>query len=515
MKNRFLLLLLACCFTGLLVSSCINDKGNYEYEDANKIMPVTISGVNDTTIMINTVLRIVPEVENANDGNYSYRWFVTPSVTAGSLPQRTILSDESTLNVPIQLETGKYLLSFEVRDIERDVYVRQQVYLTVTASEINLGWYVLKDIDNETDFDYISTDGSIQRADVLLNKAIPSGRLKGTAVQMAFQPDRYFQQIKNADGTVTTLANQRAFHILSSEDIRTYEAGQMWLYKNYADQFYGLPENCKPQSIRYAVNAYDLFMVNDGKMYSIFGMMANIGKYSAPKIGFYSLHKDMIVPGYSTALLFDLESSSFCYTDAYGATLNPIDDENPAAVNPVGVSPNDMPYTLTDLLMRADQVMSATAYAVMKDKSKEEYYLAGINFQAYMNPSAYPFLSFKAIPEGCKMPLAKVKAGAYSGNFIYFGDGNKLCVYWDAEGLDVREPVLKTYPANETISYIAHMYSGYSPAYNYLVVLTNSASGWKMYVYNVKGLGNPEIDDEPAFVYSGTGNARYVMYRTK
>jgi len=512
MKNRIFLLLLACGFMSLLASSCIDDKGNYEYEDAGKILPVTISAISDTAVILGDVLRIEPEVQNANNEDYAYSWYVIPPVsTSGSVPRKTILSDERILDIPIKLDVGSYYLYFEVRDINRDIYVRQQALLSVEATNITIGWYVLKDIDNETDFDYISQDGSIRESDVILNRSYPFVRLKGRAISIVYQSQRYYHQVTNAAGVVTTLTNQRALHIVSSEDVKTLNARTMELFKNFEDEFYFPPENCRPQAISAPPNAYgDMFLLNDGKVQSIYGMMANIGKFSAPRVGLYSMHKDMIATNtmMSNALFFDTESSSFYTTSSYGSdALQKLREESATAPNPIGVSPNNMPYTLLNLLPRNVQSYSATGYAVMKDKNSDDYYLAGIN---YLAGTPYPFTSFRAIPEECQMPEAEVKAAPYSGSFIYFGVGNELWVYRDAEGLSVRETLLKTFPAGETISYIVH----HNPTSdNLLIVLTNSAAGWKMYAYKMIGLGNPEFEEDPVITYSGTGNARYVMYR--
>jgi hypothetical protein len=363
----------------------------------------------------------------------------------------------------------------------------------------------LKDIDNETDFDYISSVGSLQISDVLLNRAIPSGRLKGTAVQIAFQRQRYYHQISNPDGTVTTLANLQALHILSSDDMKVYNANTMALFKNYEDQFYDLPENRRPQSIAIPTNGNgDVYMLNDGKVYTFFGMSAHIGVYRGPMVGFHSMHKDMLVPNMMNALLFDLESSSFFHATTSALAPTPLSEESPTAINPVGVSPNNMPYTLLALVPRLVGNPSATAYAVMRHKTNNTHHLATINYTG----AGYPFLSFKTIPEEYKMPLSTVIAATPAGDFLYFAEENRLYVYKDADGLTgaEREYVLKTFPANETISFMQFLN-------NQVVVLTNSTSGWKLYGFSLIGAGNPEIQDTPNFTYSGVGTARNVMFR--
>ena len=505
MKNKFFSPLFACSLISLLAASCIDDKGNYEYEDANKVMPVTISGMRDTSVIMGSVLRIVPEVQHAENGDYVYSWFIMPSVTAGNLPRKTVLSNEIILDVPIKFDAGSYFLNFEVRDPKIDVYVRKQIRLNLTATDINTGWFILKDVGDETDFDYISRDGTLYVQDVLLNRALPEGsRPKGTAIQMNYQSQRYYQQVTDDEGKVTTLANQQVYHILSSHDIKTFNATTLVLFKNYEDQFYGvLPENCNPQGISMRGTG-DLYLLNDGKIYTIYGMVANVGKFGAPKPGFYTMFKDLFTTG-SGALCFDIESSTFYHITTSGSNVTPLNEESEGVANPIGVSPRNMPYTMLNLL-KADATTSASGVAVMKSKSEEKYYFASINYAG----AAYPFRSFDLIPAQSKMPLAKVKAGPYSGSFVWFADANNLYVYKNADVPD-REPVLMTYPVGETISYITHLFA--SGSYNYLVVLTNNATGWKLYVYNIISEGNPEIIETPAFTSSGSGFGRFVIYR--
>ena len=514
MKNKlYLPVISGLC--SLLVASCINDIGNYEYEDAHKIFPVTISGLpRDTTVRMNTAFKIVPNVQGTESGDYSYNWNIMRSVTDGVAPQKTILSQERILDItlPPVLDAGRYFLNLEVRDINRNVYVRQQINLTLTASDMSTGWYILKDIDNETDFDYISSNGSVRVADVLLHRATPSRRLPGTAVQMIYQSGGYYHTITDTDGSVITLNGQQVFHILSSGDINTFKASNMERYKTFEDQFYGpLFPSVRPQSILFASGMGDLFLVNDGSIHSINGMSANIGKYPAAKIGIYSMHRDMISPTFSNALLFDLLSNTFYSTTASGNTINRLAEESANASNPIGISPSNMDYTLLNLLPRNDAMLSISAYAVMKRITDDTYHLFGVNF-SYTGSTAYPFTSYNPIIPSAKMPLAQVKAAPNSGNFIYFADDNKLCVYKNY--VPMGEEVLKEYPEGETIAYIQHLivYGLNSPS-GWLVVLTNSAAGWKLYAHSVIGLGNPEFNTDPVVTESGTGNARSFMYR--
>lgn len=46
------------------VQSCIDDRGNYSYISNEELLPVTISGFEDTTVIIRSTLNITPVLEN-------------------------------------------------------------------------------------------------------------------------------------------------------------------------------------------------------------------------------------------------------------------------------------------------------------------------------------------------------------------------------------------------------------------------------------------------------------------
>jgi hypothetical protein len=493
----------------LFLSSCVRDFGNYEYQDPDDVLPVIISGMKDTSILKGEYLVLDPDVKISGDpSQYNYSWYVMPAVTAGFLPTKTVMGNAKQLNYPITLAVGEYFLNLTVTDSIRDIYARKEVKLRVKATEIGAGWFVLKDINDETDFDYIANDGKIY-PDVLLTLADPVGsRLKGKAVRIEYQGERYYHQETNDEGKVTTLANQSVYHILSDEDIKVFNSKDLRLFKNQQDVFY-TPTVCRPQNIRYMQT--NLFLVNDGTISSIYGMMQNFGKV-APKVGFYTLHSDLLVHGRGSAMGFDVDNRTFYHVDAYSAMMTFREQEG-------AISTTNMNADLLNIIAASEEIAITAGFAVMKNPDKEEYYLATLR---YYSSNAYPIavseenpsgIAFDTVPQGCKMPVAPVKAAPYSGNFVYFADGNKLSVYRNASGFTNRESLLKEFPAGETISYMTHKYDPYGSAYNYLVVLTNSANGWKLYVFDVIGLGNPEISPDPRYTYQGTGNARFVMFR--
>jgi hypothetical protein len=502
MKIKNMFILCGLLFV-LFPVSCINDVGNYDYEDPAVTLPITVSDLQSGTVILGETLTIEPEVTITGDpSRYTYSWYVIERDFAGRLPEKIILGDTKNLNLPITLAVGGYDLSFVVADPARDIYVRKHAILNVTATEVGAGWFVLKDTDNETDFDYVkfSDDGTAFYSDLLLNPADPNSRLKGKAVKIEYQGSRY------SNSTIVT--GQSAYHILSEEDIKVYNAKDLSLFKNREEVFFIPPDTWRPQNILYTNT--DLFLINDGKLFTIYGMMANVGKV-IPKPGSYNFHSDMLSNNTGTALGFDLSTRTFYHLDAYSGPAALLSGTPPVA---------NMDVTLVSLLSGKHAApglsMSIHAFALMKAPAEEKYYLLGLN---YRNSNVYPVEQiagvpvFDEIPSGSNLPTAAVKAAPWAGDFVYFANGNKLSVYKNASGLSGtdKEYQLHAFPADETVSYMVNLYH---TEFNYLAVLTNNTAGnWKLYVFNVIGAGNPEFNTTPRYTQQGTGNARYLMYR--
>lgn len=510
MKNRYKLI--GLLFPILMcIASCIDDKGNYDYTDPAEVIPITISGFNDTTIVRHTVLKIEPIVENITDENrYSHLWYTIPTTSLGGSIKRDTLARTKNLEAEIKSVGAIYYLYYEIRDIQSDVYIQKRIQLTVNETDITTGWYILKDIDNQTDFDYINTKDN-KRYNNVLKDVLEYDRLKGKAIKMVYQMQGYSHEKINEDGTVTVLKNQSIHHILSTEDFRTYSGTSLELFKNYEDQFYGPVEKVAPQNIVAELYGHNI-LINSGKVHTISGYVQNIGKFSAPKIGIYGLHSGLML-NMDTGFIFDTISHSFRNVTPLGTGL----DNIPAKSGMVPLT--NMKARLLDLLQQDVKgvfAISKTGFALMQSLDDSEEYYVGTAFLSIMSTTDYPFTAFDTIPRGYLMPRAQVKAAPDLGSFIYFANDNKLYAHKLAKGLEGsdREFILKEFPADEKISHIKNLYiQEGSRELNLVGVVTNNANGWKLYCFELGGRGNPEFRPEPIRVFEGEGFARYIMVR--
>lgn len=502
-------ILLALATVGL-VSSCISDKGNYDYVDADSVMPVTITNMpKDTTILQGATLKMNAgeqfTVNNDDPSRYTYSWSVTEYTTAGFLPTRRYISEEENLNYPVKLDVGEWTLTLQIWDKKLDMYVKSQMKLNVTSSPLDAGWYVLKDQDGYTDIDYITKAGKIY-ADVL---APTDMRVKGEAVKIVYQNQRYYHVQKNADGTSTTLSNQKVFHILTTQDICTYNAKDLRLFKNFEEEFYVAPKVCKPQDCSYG--STNLFLLNNGQAYSIYGMSLNIGKFGAAKVGDFDFYPCMLGSG-GKELVFDNNSSSFYSMDSYSSAPVPFTDAAPNSDLPASLS--NMPYTMEAMYKGQDEKYTDNyGFALMKGKADGKHYLAHLRYDYSGSYSSYPIASFVEVPSGSGLLKAEHMAVPASGDFLYYSIGNKIYTYTNASGIEDRDKLQLTLPEGETVSYMFNFRSTYQTTYNYLAVLSATSTGWTLRVYEPVGIDVTEVKPEPLATYSGTGNGRFVMYR--
>ena len=106
MKLKNILIGLGLLMLFLGTQSCIVYRVNYIYISKEELLPVTISGFEDTTVVIRSTLNITPVLENMDDeARYIHLWYAAPSVTAGFAPQRDTLSLEKDLSFEVTYES--------------------------------------------------------------------------------------------------------------------------------------------------------------------------------------------------------------------------------------------------------------------------------------------------------------------------------------------------------------------------------------------------------------------------
>lgn len=484
------------------ICSCVDDKGNYTYKDEKDILPISIGEFEkEMTIEVGQTLSIIPEIEGMdNPDKYTYEWYVMEYQVAGKAPERQDIGNTKDLNYKVTIDPGVWRLSYKVIDKETNIFSRAETKLNVISTAVdNKGWYILKDNGEETDFDYINFEGTIYK-DVLRKKNL---QLPGTAISMEYQQDRYYHNITDEHGNVVTLTNQSVFHVLSSKEIYSINAKKIELFKNFEEQFYSTPEECDPQYCIYVYHGTH-FLQNAGRLYTVNGLIGNIGKVF-PITGTYKLYKGGGIPmGLKNCIVYDEATNSLLVGDGYNDSFIDMPD---LKQDDSIYSFKHMPYSIVCIAHNC-RSMKGQGYIVLKHKDTEE----GALLRA-KNSSSTAITSFSIVPKESKLLKTDIVAPAFNADFVYFKYNNAVYSYENAKdlSLEYKEKEVISYPEGETITAIKQ---AFSTDINQLAVLTTKDEKWKLYIYDLLGESNPEINPKPVATYEGEGNGRFLLFRS-
>ena len=493
-----------CCLLAMaFIAGCIDDRGNYDYIPSSEVFPVKITGL-DTSYdcLVGDTIRARPVVTGA-DKDLKYTWFVYQRGVAFSAEDT--LCHTKDLEWLVVRDVNTYYLLFEVRDTVRDLFVKKTLNLNVSTI-YSTGWFVLEDNGTSTDLDMVSNGKTTEN----LMTTFGSGRMEGQAIKIDFK-DRHPQEVENVDGTVTK-EYKKAFTVISGRDMRVYDAQNMAVLKYKDDCFYEMPENLRLLNVATKTTS-DEVNVN-GKFYLM--STGNIGKFGYPMMGTdgtenYRIFKDGILYA-QHCFLWDEVSQSFVYAYVGNSKFNVLNEAGDGEVN-YGVVSNTG-CEMKSFRFRGYKSSVYSAYALWLSR-EGKYEILDLGFKS----TNYPIRGKYSLPVGSRLTEAEVVEAHQTEAKIFFSKGNQLYEHLVNPNTELssRERVVYTFPAGEEISCIRHVVADnkyIEMQLNHLIVLTNSASGWKMYGFEfINGGGEFDMTvlPEKAMIGQGEGNARYVM----
>lgn len=501
----------------MITTSCYDDKGNYSYQDPDSVLPLEIDGLpKDTSFMLFSEIELTPKIKGIeNENDFQFTWYTYQLYATGFIPQRDTLAITRDLSFIMEYPAGnQYQLVFEVKEKKTGLAVQKKILMRVT-SEYGKGWFILEDENGMTDMDFIQEDGTVQE-DLLTERL--GGRMKGEAVKLVYMSGKYSDEEMAEDGTVTILESQRALHILTTQDMKTLNPGNLAVFKNFDDEFYNVPSTAAPQNMD--ASGGDMVLINAGQLHSLYGMSSNVGKFGVGKTGPGELASDMLFHAwsYTYAMLFSRETKSFVMGGA-SSESDKVQEFLPENGSLVGVPTSRMDKNLVCMLQRNRASSVTKGWALMRGiDNPEKFYLADIAFSG----QSYPFVDFDEISSERGLCHADVY-GAHQNNSIYFAKGNVLSYYQkNASDLESLEELFYEFPAGETISFIQQTElmkeneeTGEEESdFSNLIVLTNSATGWKLYRCPLEGDGlSPTLmpNKQPVVIAVGKGYARFAL----
>lgn len=457
------------------ISSCYKDKGNYDYDAALEISIDSIQKSYITYTFVDT-LKITPTISPSNS-EYDCWWGVYPTNVQQSVALDTICYSRD-LEFPITLAPGTYSLVFCAKEKVTGVAQIVETPLT-TLTSLSKGWYVLRTQDGYTDFDLFTGTDKIENVIAANN----DGRnLKGEARAVA-----HLTRYKSWDDESSRYANVNTIFALSSEDMAAIRVDEGTIIHTFEDMFFEAPEIVLPQDV--FGGDMDIFFMNNGKIYSIYNMMANSGRFGEAKTGNYSLSSYRIYDVFSNPLLYDENSCSFC-------SANSTDTE----LIPFAGKANDMN---ADLLFMGPT--SYGAYALMKMKQEDRYLM--LNLDTYAYAYSDPILSCDTLENTIEIVHADHWASSTINQIIYYSQENNI--YSCNIGAKYEIQLQVALPAQEKVTYMRHLtFNNTENNFNYLAVASHDGENYKVYLYEIQA---GKLQENPK-ILEGQGKVGALIY---
>lgn len=466
----------------LLAFACTKDKTT----SADRPLPAfTVSGLQTSYAVLTRkdTLRIHPTVQD--ESRYEYYWTAfDANYTIGKGNKKPdTLAKTKDLDYAVILNPGPYVLVYNVKDKETGVTKLFNVNMTVSTLNMN-GWYLLKDKDGKTDFDFIHGQGRIDNWIAFHNEG---KSLEGAAVEAVFTPS-----FKMA---LTSQDIFAAFTVLSGKDAAIYRIDNGKVMRTFDDMFFNTPPTRRLQSVYQPVNTNNIGVVNDGQVYVMQkGTLFSSLPYNPAKLS-------SITAVGAMSLAFDQDSKSLVL----------INDFNFQAVPASGAELKNMNADLVWLNSYAGLRGLAMALFRKPDGSGLLYRL-NVQF-GFLFGTQQPMIQAKVTVPGTHSIMAATAIGGnYDADFIYYALGNKVYM---TDLITLQEALQVTLPAGETVTGIQHIKypqpsAGIPITTDFLSIATYANGRYKVYLHKISSTGTIQPLAQPNF--EGEGRINTVIY---
>ena len=503
---------------GISFAACVEDTGNYSYENPDVVAPIIKSGIDENySVLVLENLVIDPTIEG-DESQYDYVWYAFPGTVTSSAPNDT-LGVSKKLDCTISMEPGTYQLVFKVTDKSNGTSAFYKSKLVV-ASFFSEGYYILKYENGYTDVDFIDRNGELN-VDIL--KTINGESLSGKPIRGTYEYNQYAYYVYDAEGNRTRKNLQPAYMICTDEDLGIYEGTSMKQLKRWNDAFLEVPAVKKPQGV-WATTSGFMLMNNNAVHF------AYLGGGGGGHFGYAYPNDDMqlnsmVTAGSSSCLCYDDRAGEFVgyYVQKHYPIKNAIESASPLSLKPVG----EVYFTNCDLIYMGVQPYSSTSvggtYAIVKDRTTGVASLWQINVGVMQNYYAVYDKGYRGltIPASFDVVNGRVFAvqgygvlstpPAYSG-VIYYSKGDNVVHYYNPSNQTEKKNMISI-PADEEIVYLAHSSdpSTVTPV-DVFSILSNKGGNWVLRTYNREG-ATPDINPKAVRTYTGNAVANNFIYR--
>ena len=252
-RNKYILKASLWSMLVLVLGSCYEDKGNYDYLD---LPMVEVKGIQDTyTSNLFDLLDIDPQITTSAAGQeYDCMWMCYDKKDFKK--KIDTLSTDRHLSYKMNLPLSTYQLIFAYKNKKTNVTKYVNSSLTV-QSAYSRGWYVLKENAGKTELDFFAGD---KKQFDLLGQCLKTP-IQGKPRHLGYVPYAYLDKEKN-----TLVKGNQSFVIMSDNDMRILRISDMKEMAQFKDLFFENAPDCKPEF--WYVDSEENGFLNDGKLYT-------------------------------------------------------------------------------------------------------------------------------------------------------------------------------------------------------------------------------------------------------
>lgn len=305
--------------SALVLTSCYEDKGNYDYVD---LPQSEVRGIAETYVSnLLDVLDIDPQITvSGKDQECDCMWMCYDKNDFKK--KIDTLSTDRHLSYKMNLPLSTYQLIFAYKN--KKTNVTKYVNSTLTVQSVySSGWYVLKEKGGNTDLDLFADN--TKKEDILflsLGASVP-----GLPHYLGYTLYAYLDKEKDS-----FVKGNQSFVVMSDKDMRIVRIADMKEMAQFEELFFEDAPVCKPQL--WYVGSEENGFVSEGKLYGYTERNGQLGisKFSYPKGGDYQLSPVFTKNATMSPLLFDLKHGKFCSSDKSIGDIVVLEDDDASTI---------------------------------------------------------------------------------------------------------------------------------------------------------------------------------------
>lgn len=502
----------------LLLASCSQDKGNYDYVNLHE---PEITGLEDKAVLTFSRLQITPDLGSEFlPADYDFEWMVLNDEGSS---EAVVIGNELSLDYEVTLAPGSYTLFFTMTEKATGLYWRESVTLTVSSS-VSEGWMVLCSDGGTARLDMVSVVTGEIFNDVLKDNGMPQLNGPRKIQWLSDKTDAASPYYLLTDDGATRLGKD-AFEWKPEYDFSYEVAGQ---------------DDIIPYSIvsagfgKMAVSGTNAYYCEVMGIDGLYGSPVNKGFRVAPYVGANVLATQIYA---AVHLLYDIDAKrmmAFCPLLATGdlGSLDPMADMDEMGQVAEGMAPGagvlgnafdkwpvgyDCVYMENTRYDPGNAKMGMT-YVLLSDGAK--CYLYGVQLGDMLRYADCTYVIGKGYYgdlSGCKDILEDGALYAFSSlkNYMYYAVGSTIYRV-DLSTDSPKAEVHLTFPGEVVTCLKFNLYQkseNYQKSFD-LIVGTDKGGAGTLRVYEGRDSEGDFSDVEPV-VYEGFAYIKDVTYKER